>query len=224
MLLVGCAFGADTPQKIKLTVERREDGARSVWKAVDPKQVFESGDRVRFRFTAGFSGYLYVMNQSTSGKYEVLFPREDTGSANRIEAGKEYVVPATQGWFKISGPAGHDVMYWVVSPVEMNGAQQTPSYLPLPPPPPPTPGEELPKSFKPRCDDTIFKARGDCIDSGAGARPVTPGTKLPPNLTGLEGAKSRELMFIQDSKKGMTVSPAAPLTGPVIYEFRLAHK
>ncbi len=219
-LLAVTAWAADAPQKMKLTVERR-DGA--VWKAVDQKLVFESGDRVRFRFTAGFPGYLYVMNQSTSGKYEVLFPRDDTGSSNRIEAGKDYVVPATQGSFKISGPAGHDVLYWVVSPVEMKGSQ-APSYTPLAPPPAQIPGEELPKSFKPRCDDTIFKARGDCVDSGAGARPITPETKLPPNLAGLDAAKSRELLFIQDSKKGMTVSPATPLTGPVIYEFRLAHK
>jgi len=226
LLLAACAWAAEPPQKMKLTVERR-DGA--VWKPVDTKLVFESGDRVRFRFTAAFTGYLYVMNQSTSGKYEVLFPRDDTGSANRIEAGKEYVVPATQGWFKISGPAGHDVMYWVVSPIEMKGGAKTespqaPAYTPLPPPPAQTPGEDLPKSFRPRCDDTIFKARGDCVDSGAGARPVAPDTKLPSNLTSLDGAKSRELLFIQDSKKGMTVSPAAPLTGPVIYEFRLAHK
>lgn len=208
---------------MKLTVERREDGSRSVWKAVDPKLVFETGDRVRFRFTPGFTGYLYVMNQSTSGNYEVLFPREDTGSANRIDAGREYIVPATQGWFKIAGPAGHDVMYWVVSPVEMTGSGR-PAYTPLPPPPSVSPGAELPASFKPRCDDTIFKARGDCVDSGAGVRPVTPDTKLPANLSGLDAAKSRELLFIQDGKKGMTVSPAAPLTGPVIYEFRLAHK
>ncbi|MEO8028832.1 MAG: DUF4384 domain-containing protein, partial [Bryobacteraceae bacterium] len=180
LLVVGlAAFAADAPpQKIRLSVERR-DGA--VWQAVEPKQVFEQGDRVRFRFSAGFSGYLYVMNQSTSGKYEVLFPREDTGSSNRIVAGQEYVVPATQGWFRISGPAGHDVMFWVVSPIEMHPAKSDrPTYVPLPPPPP----ADLPKSFKPRCDDTIFNARGDCVDSGAGARAIDPGEKLPSNLSG----------------------------------------
>ena len=52
------------------------------------------------------------MNHGTADTYELLFPRTDTGSDNRIEAGKEYVVPATQGWFRIAGPAGqdHDVL------------------------------------------------------------------------------------------------------------------
>ena len=71
------------------------------------------------------------MNHGTAGTYELLFPRTDTGSDNRIEAGKEYVVPATQGWFRIAGPAGQDLMYWLVSPVEMPHGYQH-----LPPPPP----------------------------------------------------------------------------------------
>jgi hypothetical protein len=211
---IAAALLAQTPSRMKIAVERSEKG---VWRAVDPKLVFDSGDRVRFKFTAGFSGFLYVMNQSTSGKYENLFPREDTGSANRIEAGREYVIPATEGWFRISGPPGHDILYWVVSPVEMEGSR--PAYTPLPPPPP----AEAPKSFRPRCDDTIFKSRGDCVDSSAGAKAIGAGAKLPSNLAPLEGAKSRELLFIQNNK-GTTVSSAEPLNGPVIYEFRLAHK
>jgi len=46
------------------------------------------------------------MNQGTSGTYELLFPRSDTGGDNRVEAGKDYIVPASQGWFKVSGAGG----------------------------------------------------------------------------------------------------------------------
>ena len=74
-------------------------------------------------------GYLYVINMGTSRSYELLFPRSDTGSDNRVEAAKDYVVPAGQGCFKVSGPPGQDVVYWLVSPVDM-GKQ----YQPLPPP------------------------------------------------------------------------------------------
>ena len=49
----------------------------------------------------------------------MLFPRSDTGADNRIEGSKEYMVPASQGWFKVSGPAGQDVIYWLVSPVAL---------------------------------------------------------------------------------------------------------
>lgn len=200
--------------RMELTLERLEGGA---WRAVDPGLVFAQGDRVRFRFRANFDGYLYVMNAATSGNYETLFPREDTGEQNRIEAGKEYVVPAVQGWFRVSGPPGHDILYWMVTPLSL-GAQ--PRYQPLPPPPKPG---AVPPFLMPRCDDTIFKARGECVDGSAGAKEVRPADKLPDNLSGVPGASSRELMFIREQDVSVVASPA-PLTAPVIYEFRLAHR
>jgi hypothetical protein len=202
------------PNRIELTLERQESGN---WRAVDPGLVFDSGDHVRFRFRANFDGYLYVMDQATSGKYETLFPREDTGEQNRIESGKEYVVPATQGWFRITGPPGHDVLYWVVTPLELGAA---PKYQPLPPPPKSGP---VPPRLTPRCDDTIFKARGECVDSSAGPKGVKPAEKLPENLSGVPGAASRELMFIREQDSSVVASPA-PIGGPVIYEFRVAHR
>jgi hypothetical protein len=117
-----------------------------------------------------------------------LFPRSDTGNDNRIEAAKERVVPASDGWFKVNGPPGHDVIYWVVSPIELGRA-----YRPLPPPPS---KQDLPPSFHPRCDDSIFKSRGDCVDTSAGFKEAQPGEKLPDNLNG----------------------------APVVYELRLAHQ
>jgi len=204
---------AQGPNRIELTLERQEAGN---WRAVDPGLVFDTGDRVRFRFRANFNGYLYVMDQATSGNYETLFPREDTGEQNRIEAGKEYVVPATQGWFRITGPPGQDVLYWVVTPLAL-GAQ--PKYQPLPPPPKSGP---VPPRLPPRCDDTIFKARGECVDSSAGPKGVKPAEKLPENLSGAAAA-SRELMFIREQNSSVVASPA-PISGPVIYEFRVAHR
>lgn len=204
---------AAEPQRIRLTVEREE---ASGWRAMNPATVFAPNDRLRFRLTTNFSGYLYVMNHGTSSTYELLFPRTDTGSDNRVEAGKEYIVPATQGWFRIAGPAGQDMMYWLVSPVEMpSGYQRMP--------PPPAHDPKLPSSLRPRCDDTVFKARGECVDNSAGVRPVEPGEKLPSNLSGVAGSTPRELLFLEE-KGGTVLSSKQPLTGPVIYELRLAHR
>ena len=204
---------AAEPQRVRVTVEREEG---SGWKAMNPATVFAPNERLRFRLTTNFSGFLYVMNHGTANTYELLFPRTDTGSDNRIEAGKEYVVPATQGWFRIGGPAGQDLMYWLISPVAMpHGYQQ------LPPPPPHDPN--LPSSMHPRCDDQVFKARGECIDNSAGVRPVAPGEKLPSNLSGVAGPTPRELLFLEE-KGGTVLSSKQPLTGPVIYELRLAHR
>jgi len=204
---------AQEPQRIRVTVERQD---RAGWVAVNPAHVFESGEKVRFRFSSSVAGYLYAINLGTSGSYDLLFPRSDTGSDNRIEAAKDYVVPSGQGYFKISGPPGQDVVYWLVSPVDM-GKQ----YRPLPPPP--APGE-VPPSLVPRCDDSIFKARGDCIDTSAG---VKPAGKLPENMNGVVKPAPRELLFIQDNsvgKESVVVASPAPLAGPVVYELRLAHR
>src|SRR6516165_1748918 len=83
---------ADGGQRMEIMLEKYDHG---VWKAIDPGLVLDQSDRVRFRFRTNFDGYLYVTNQSTSGKYEQLFPRDETGQDNRIVKDTEYRVPAT---------------------------------------------------------------------------------------------------------------------------------
>jgi hypothetical protein len=201
------------PHRLEIVLERWK---ASGWEKIDPGLVLKQNDRVRFRATANFDGYLYVMNQGTSGDYSRLFPREDTGQHNEVRAGKEYLVPATEGVFRITGPAGHEIVYWMISPAEL-GAR--PEYKPLPPPPEP---QSLPPHLLPRCDDTIFRARGDCVDTSAGPQPVNDESPLPHNLAQVPKASGSELMFVQ--KEGSSVVSAPPaLEGPVIFEFRIAH-
>jgi hypothetical protein len=202
------------PYKMEITLERMAD---SQWRTVDPGLVLDSGDRVRFRFRGNFDGYLYVMNYGTSGSYTLLFPREETGENNRVASGKEYLVPATEAWFRIAGPPGHDTVYWLVSPIELNEANQ-PGRLP---PPPKTSARPL--TLMPRCDDSIFRARGLCIDSSAGLKPLSDKDTLPRNLQAVERDTSRELMIMRKQDQAL-VSVQAPLQGPIIYEFRIAHR
>jgi hypothetical protein len=201
-------------QRMEITLERQEG---SQWKSVDPGFVFEKGDRVRFRFRANFDGYLYVMDYGTSGKYSSLFPREETGRDNRIESGREYRIPATEAWFRIDGPPGYDIVYWLATPLALAGGDLSAA-------PPPLPREKRPpKILLPRCDDSIFRARGLCIDSSAGLRSVPETEELPQNLKGVPRMKSRELVIMRNQDSSLVSSPV-PLTGPVLYQFRLAHK
>jgi Domain of unknown function (DUF4384) len=201
------------PHRLEIVLERWN---ASGWEKIDPGLVLKHDDRVRFRATANFDGYLYVMNQGTSGDYAQLFPSKDAGQQNEIHAGKEYLVPATEGVFRITGPAGHEIVYWMITPAEL-GAR--PEYAPLPPPPDP---QSLPPHLLPRCDDTIFRARGDCVDTSAGPRAVNDGSQLPQNLAQVPKTNGGELLFVQ--KEGSSVVSAPPaLEGPVIFEFRLAH-
>jgi hypothetical protein len=220
LLLAVAAWGqtktlSQGPHRMEITVERLDAAA---WHSVDPGLVFASGDRVRFRFHTNFDGYLYVMNWSTSGKYEQLFPREETGRDNRIRAGREYLVPATQTAFRIAGPPGHEVVYWMVTPGEVSDIH--PEYTPLPPPPP----KDLPKTMIPRCDDAMFRSRGECIDTSAGPKLTARGEELPQNLAALaKGQGQRDLVVVRQQNTSVVASPV-PLTGPVVYEFHLAHR
>ncbi len=202
------------PNRMEIKVERREGGA---WRLVDPNLVFEQNDRVRFRFRTNFEGWLYVLNHSTSGKYEQLFPHEETGNDNRVLAGKEYVVPATAAAFRIAGPPGHEILYWMVAPARLIGKGI--EYRPLPAPPPPD--RQSPANMTPRCDDAMLRARGDCIDTSAGPR-TAHSAPLPENLAAI-GRDTRDLVIMRQQNTAVVASPV-PLSGPVIYEFHLAHK
>jgi hypothetical protein len=197
--------------RMELMLERY-DG--NTWKGIDPALVLAQGDRVRFRFRTNFDGYLYVTNQSTSGKYEQLFPREETGSDNKIVSGKDYQVPSTSVAFKIAGPPGHEVVYWLVSPTRLTDVPARPTL-------PPT-GNPTPLTLMPRCDESVMKARGDCVDSSAGPKLIPRDVDVTKGLAAANAA-SRDLLFMRQQNTAVISSPE-PLTGPVIYEFQLAHR
>jgi hypothetical protein len=218
LLFASQQLPAQPPQRrLEITVEQR---TASGWNTVDPATVFDNGAKLRFRVKANFRGFLYVMNQGTSGSYTQLFPTQETGSENRLDPGREAMVPATDGAFAVTGPAGYDIVYWMITPVELSAGQKRPGYVPLPPPPPP--GTKL-NTLRPRCDDTVFRARGECIDREAGPRKVESVEALPQNLKSVPNLKARELVFIRESGSAVVSTPAG-LDGPVVYEFRVAHK
>lgn len=196
--------------RMELILERL-DG--SDWHTINPALVLAQGDRIRFRFRTNFDGYLYVTNQSTSGKYDQLFPRSETGQDNHIVASKDYQVPATSTVFRVSGPAGHEIVYWLVSPARLTDGPPRPT-LPA--------NKEAPITLLPRCDDAVLHARGDCIDNSAGPKLVPRDVDLSSNLSKANAA-SRELLFMRQQNTAVISSPE-PLTGPIIYEFQLAHR
>lgn len=199
-------------RKVSVAVERQKDGKVE---RMDPAHVFGSGELVRFRFQANFPGYLYVLNHSTSGRDVLLFPKEETGLDNRVDKDREYVMPMTDsGWFRMEGPPGHEVTYWVLSPVKLSGR--------------PGPLKDLPpapsSSMTPRCDDSIFRVRGDCIDPSAGPQPVRRRDEIPESLAGLIAAQPRELTMTKSGNSTTSVLVPAGATDPLIYTFRLAHQ
>lgn len=201
------------PQRIEIAVERSHDAD---WKSVPPTLVFESGDRLRFRVRTNFDGYLYVINLGTSGEYAILFPRDETGKANKVLSGSDYLIPATESYFKIAGPPGQDVVYWIVSPVDITNGQKP--YVPLAPPP-----KNRPANLSPRCDETVLRARGLCTDSTAGPRNLTEAEGTPDSILKMRRVTPRDIVIRNDRNRAV-VSSMSDSVGPVVYEFRVAHK
>jgi len=192
-------------------------------KAVPQTTVFHNGDILRFRLTSRVAGYLYIVDKGTTGETTTLFPVDaGSGGKNRVEADRAIVVPAVgDGWFEVAGPSGFDTIYLLVS--------ATPIVLPpgaLPEGPPEHKSPDVPatppSNLLPRCNDEIFKARGDCVDASAGVAPLPADAPVPRELTPYAKFASRDIILMDDGE-GVTVKPAPSAKLPLIYTFRLAH-
>jgi hypothetical protein len=187
-------------------------------KTVPQNTVFHNGDILRFRLTSRIAGYLYVVDKGTTGQTMTLFPvMTGTGTQNRIEPDQTMVVPAAgDGWFEVSGPSGFDTIYLLVSS----------SPILIPPDAAPktqeSPQNTLPPNLLPRCNDEIFKARGECIDSSAGVAPLPPDAPVPRELVPFAKSAARDIILTDDGD-GVIVKPAPSAKLPLIYTFRLAH-
>lgn len=60
------------------------------------------------------------------------------------------------------------------------------------------------------------------MDSSAGAKAADAG-QLPKNIKAYARGGDQDLVFMKKQGRSVVSSPT-PLTGPVVYEFRLAHK
>src|SRR5579884_1900910 len=151
---------AELKQRMDLLLEKK-DGA-SV-KAVEPNYVFLTGDKLRFRLRSDVNGFLYVLDRGSSGQWRQLFPRDELSQSRRVAAGHDYLIPASgSGWFEVSGPSGYDNVYFLISPVDLGktlpGGNQNASSNEA------NDAAAL-AAATPRCDDELFRSRGECLDS-----------------------------------------------------------
>ena len=103
--------------RLEVALERK---AGEEWRTTDPGLVLQQNDEVRFRVSGNFDGYLYVMNLNTSGQYALLFPRDDTGQANKIRNRTSNTwCPQQKDGFGSRALPGYETVYWLVSPVEL---------------------------------------------------------------------------------------------------------
>jgi hypothetical protein len=197
---------ADAAQ-LEITLERKRDGKIET---MAPGHVFQNGDQFRLRLGSHYEGFLYVMDQGTSGRFATVFPAVDTGNDNRLHPDATYLIPGDT-WFEVTGPAGFDVLYFLLSPAPI--AQPTASSFVAPGPI---------SSLRPRCNDKVFRARGECMDDTAGPAPIPVGQALPAPIAPLAGGASRDIVVSR--KENGAVGVGGPASAPLLYTFRLAHQ
>jgi hypothetical protein len=82
---------------------------------VDAGTRFQSGDRVRFAFESNVDGYLYVVQQGSSGRWTVLFPNPRiNGGRNVIRRLEPYTVPSDD-WFLFDDTPGTEQVFVFLS-------------------------------------------------------------------------------------------------------------
>jgi hypothetical protein len=81
---------------------------------VSPATRFRSGDRIRLKIEVNSNGYLYVVHQGTSGNWTPMFPASKEDGSNKVEAGKEYLVPSAS-MMRFSGDPGVEKLFVVLS-------------------------------------------------------------------------------------------------------------
>ena len=82
---------------------------------VEWSTAFHSGDKVRFAFESNVDGYLYVVQQGSSGQWSVLFPNPAiNGGRNSIRRGEQYHVPSDD-WFEFDNNPGVEQIFVFLS-------------------------------------------------------------------------------------------------------------
>jgi len=76
---------------LRYWIEMKRNGTMQ---RVTNKTQFKSGDSIRFHVRSNINGYAYILLSSGSrGEQSVLFPDAATGEPNRLESGREYILP-----------------------------------------------------------------------------------------------------------------------------------
>jgi hypothetical protein len=83
--------------------------------AVDPARVFKSGECIALEFEANRSGYLYVLEQGSSGKWFSLFPSAELSDESNIVRSRATVRVPARHCFEIEGVAGTERIFVVLS-------------------------------------------------------------------------------------------------------------
>jgi len=205
---ISSAFAQSSPHQLEILLEKN---AETGWRTAEPGEILDQGNEVRFRLTSNVDGRIYAYSRAPDGKTRLIFPSAGSQAGNRLTSGREFLLPE-DGSFAIDGPAGHEIIYWVISPEDNRAppAQISQLLRPIGPTPP---------RLTPSCDDTVLRARGSCVDATAGAQQFS----LPKSSTTPDGLRARSIAITKDLRSSVITAPRSR-DGFIIFEYRIAHR
>lgn len=160
---------------------------------VSPNAIFHSGDHLRLSVMANQPGYLYVIQQGSSGAWTSIYPKrppEDSAPTNKIEAGQIYQIPGGKGMFRFDQTPGQEKLFLILSReriADLEGAIDSlkkngqPTSTPAPPATPAASGElieasnHIPDAFVQQLASRDLTLEDEeTVDQPKGVQPGTP--------------------------------------------------
>ena len=87
---------------------------------VDANSTFRAGDQIRISLESNTDGYLYILNQGTSGAWNYIFPHLTINDGdNFIRKGLEYTIPP-RSWLRFDETPGNDVLIILLSKIRLD--------------------------------------------------------------------------------------------------------
>jgi hypothetical protein len=108
-------FSRPSQQPLGLRYALLKVGGSGELSEVLPETTFHSGDKVRISLMANQPGYIYIIQQGSSGSWRPLFPAQgDLPESNRVEAGRIYQVPSGKS-FQFNQQIGEERLFILLS-------------------------------------------------------------------------------------------------------------
>ncbi len=111
--MTGAAATTDKERALtySLNIVRKKDG-KTVF--ATGRETFDTGDEFRFRFVPGDAGALYVINEGTSGHWNVLFPTPKNHQTNPELAALEKIVTENYQFTHEKGAENGKETIWII--------------------------------------------------------------------------------------------------------------
>lgn len=106
---------ASSPQKIAVkaplglrysVLKKKDDGT---FEEVSPDSEFHAGDAIRLSLMSNQTGYLYIIEHGSSGKWRPLYPPPGV-TETKLAPGQEYLVPGN-GSFQFDADSGQEKLF-----------------------------------------------------------------------------------------------------------------